>query len=204
MIKICGPNLEHVWSKFLNVFFLSNFFLSCSHHFLPRIFVPPILLSLFLNILRTKSPIPEGMRWFFSLWGSNQLPMNWWFGARWFGILGIPLSNNPFHNRILGIQTTRPQTNDLPLDDLTLKDLRDEMIENTQRTRGRREKKAEEVAAMRDVIAETQVYGPPQKKMLIFWWLSWKISTEWVLNSWDRHGLVFVLYEKSLKSQIYF
>ena len=27
------------------------------------------------------------------------------FGA-WFGILGVPLGNNPFHERILGIQTT--------------------------------------------------------------------------------------------------
>ena len=29
----------------------------------------------------------------------------------WFGILGIPRSNNPFHKGILGIQTTGPQTN---------------------------------------------------------------------------------------------
>ncbi len=36
----------------------------------------------------------------------GQLLVNWWFGARWFGILGIPLSNNPFHKGILGIQTT--------------------------------------------------------------------------------------------------
>ena len=34
--------------------------------------------------------------------------LGWWFGARWFGILGIPLSNNPFHKGILGIQTTNP------------------------------------------------------------------------------------------------
>ena len=33
----------------------------------------------------------------------------------WFGIPGIPLSNNPFHMWIPGIQTTGPQTNNLPL-----------------------------------------------------------------------------------------
>ncbi len=27
-----------------------------------------------------------------------QLMANWWFGSRWFGILGIPLSNNPYPN----------------------------------------------------------------------------------------------------------
>ena len=32
-----------------------------------------------------------------------QLMINWWFGARWFGILGVPLSNYPFHNSIIGI-----------------------------------------------------------------------------------------------------
>ena len=33
--------------------------------------------------------------------------VDWWFGARWFGIrIGVPLSNNPFHIR--GIQTTNP------------------------------------------------------------------------------------------------
>ena len=37
-----------------------------------------------------------------------QLMVNCWFGARWFGILGISLSNNPFHKGILGIQTTNP------------------------------------------------------------------------------------------------
>ena len=36
--------------------------------------------------------------------------VNWWFGTLWFDILGIPLSNNPFHKGILGIQTTGPQT----------------------------------------------------------------------------------------------
>ena len=41
-------------------------------------------------------------------WPVSQLTINWWFGARWFGILGIPLSNNPFHKGILGIQTTNP------------------------------------------------------------------------------------------------
>ena len=37
---------------------------------------------------------------------SNQ----WLIGALdWcFGILGVPLSNNPFHKGILGIQTTNP------------------------------------------------------------------------------------------------
>ena len=32
-----------------------------------------------------------------------QLMVNWWFGARWFGILGVPSSNYPFHNSIIGI-----------------------------------------------------------------------------------------------------
>ena len=27
----------------------------------------------------------------------------WWFGATWFGILGVPISNLPFHKGILGI-----------------------------------------------------------------------------------------------------
>ena len=36
-----------------------------------------------------------------------QLMVNCWFGARWFGILGVP-SNNPFHKGIPGIQTTNP------------------------------------------------------------------------------------------------
>ena len=31
---------------------------------------------------------------------------NCWFGARWFGILGVHPSSNPFHKGILGIQTT--------------------------------------------------------------------------------------------------
>ncbi len=36
----------------------------------------------------------------------NQLMVSWWFG-----ILGIHPSNNPFHKRIPGIQTTGPQSN---------------------------------------------------------------------------------------------
>ena len=38
----------------------------------------------------------------------DQLMINCWFGARWFGILGVPPSNSPFHEGILGIQTTNP------------------------------------------------------------------------------------------------
>ena len=38
----------------------------------------------------------------------TQLMLNGWFGARWFGILAMPLSNNPFHKGIPGIQTTNP------------------------------------------------------------------------------------------------
>ncbi len=34
--------------------------------------------------------------------------VNCWFGARWFGILGVRPSNNPFHKGIPGIQTTNP------------------------------------------------------------------------------------------------
>ena len=30
-----------------------------------------------------------------------------WFGARWFGILGVPPSNNPSHQGIQGIQTSQ-------------------------------------------------------------------------------------------------
>ena len=41
--------------------------------------------------------------------------VNCWFGARWFGILRVPLSINPFHKEITGIQTTGPQINNLPL-----------------------------------------------------------------------------------------
>ena len=37
-----------------------------------------------------------------------QQMVNWWFGARWFGIPRVPLSNNPFHKGISGIQTTNP------------------------------------------------------------------------------------------------
>ena len=39
---------------------------------------------------------------------SNQLIVNWWFGLV-VGILGVPLSNNLFHHRIPGIQTTTPK-----------------------------------------------------------------------------------------------
>ena len=49
------------------------------------------------------------------LGATRQLMVNCWFGARWFGILRVPLSNNPFHKGILGIQTTGPQTNNWPL-----------------------------------------------------------------------------------------
>ena len=42
---------------------------------------------------------------------SNQPMVNWWFGARWFGIFfGVPLKKNPFHKGIPNIQTTGPQT----------------------------------------------------------------------------------------------
>jgi len=34
-------------------------------------------------------------------WEDTQHMANWWFGARWLGILWVPLSNNPF---LLGIQ----------------------------------------------------------------------------------------------------
>ena len=37
--------------------------------------------------------------------------------ACWFGILGLPFSNNPFHKGIQGIQTTGPQTTNGPLAD---------------------------------------------------------------------------------------
>ena len=38
-----------------------------------------------------------------------QLMVNCWFGARWFGIrIGVHPSNNRFHERIPGIQTTNP------------------------------------------------------------------------------------------------
>ena len=38
----------------------------------------------------------------------SQLMFNCWFGARWFGILGVHPSNNPFHKGIPGVQTTNP------------------------------------------------------------------------------------------------
>ena len=37
-----------------------------------------------------------------------QLMVTWWFGARWFGILGVARSKNPFHKGIPGMQTTNP------------------------------------------------------------------------------------------------
>ena len=47
-----------------------------------------------------------GVRIFFD-W--NQLMVNWWFGlVVWDSILGVPLSNNPLHKGIPGIQTTNP------------------------------------------------------------------------------------------------
>ena len=37
--------------------------------------------------------------------------VNWWFGSRWLGILGLPLSNNPFiFGDPFGFQTTGPRT----------------------------------------------------------------------------------------------
>ena len=39
---------------------------------------------------------------------STQLMTNWWFGSRWFGIPGVPLTSNPFHKGISRIQTTNP------------------------------------------------------------------------------------------------
>ena len=42
---------------------------------------------------------------------STTVMVNRLFWARWFGILGVHPSNNPFHNGIPGIQTTGPQTN---------------------------------------------------------------------------------------------
>ena len=50
----------------------------------------------------------------------HQLIVNCWFGARWFGILRLPVSSNPFHRGIPGIQTTGPQTNNEPLADCKL------------------------------------------------------------------------------------
>ncbi len=37
----------------------------------------------------------------------SYIVVNWWFGARWFGILRVPLSNNPFHKGSPGIQITK-------------------------------------------------------------------------------------------------
>ena len=47
---------------------------------------------------------------------SGLLMVNCWFGAPWFGILRVPLSNTPFHNKgIPNIQTTNPnQQNKCP------------------------------------------------------------------------------------------
>ena len=129
--------------------------------------------------------------------------MNWWFGARWFGILGIPLSNNPFRNRILGIQTTRPQTNDLPLDDLTLKDLRDEMIETLREQEAGGRKRLRRLQQWEMWLLRLKSMDPPKKDVdiLVVVMESFnRVSPEFL----DRNGLVFVLYEKSLKSQIYF
>ena len=43
---------------------------------------------------------------------------NWWFGSRWFRILGVPLINHPFHEGIPCIQTTGPKTTNKPYSDL--------------------------------------------------------------------------------------
>ena len=51
------------------------------------------------------TPSPE--LFFFTI--NAQLMVNWWFG-----ILGIPLSNNPFHKGILGIQTTNQPLVEMP------------------------------------------------------------------------------------------
>ena len=54
----------------------------------------------------------------------------------------------------------------------------------------------------RDVIAETQVYGLPQKKMLIFWWLSRKFqqSESWILG--QKWTCFCPLRRKSQKSNL--
>ena len=51
-----------------------------------------------------KSAFQQQCMWLSRLW--FQQMFNWWFGDRWFGILGVPPSNNPFHKGIPGIQTT--------------------------------------------------------------------------------------------------
>ena len=38
----------------------------------------------------------------------SQLMVNWWFGLVVWDSIGMPLSNNPFHKGILGIQTSNP------------------------------------------------------------------------------------------------
>ena len=57
-------------------------------------------------------PTQDGFQWLKNQGlALGQLLVNCWFGARWFGILGVHPSNNPFHKGIPGIQTTGPQTN---------------------------------------------------------------------------------------------
>ena len=60
-----------------------------------------LFLWLWKSSVATDDFIFEGFCWI-------QLMINWWCGDWWFGILGIPLSNHPFHKGILGIQTTNP------------------------------------------------------------------------------------------------
>ncbi len=49
--------------------------------------------------------------WPTKLWTLNTPPFQLRFASniKLFGILGVPLSNNPFHKEILGIQTTNPK-----------------------------------------------------------------------------------------------
>ena len=76
-----------------------------------------------VKLLRSTLGRPPSPRWFdgkkrhpclrvifFLTPKNNQLMVSWCFGARWFVILGVPSSNNPFHRGIPGIQTTGPQT----------------------------------------------------------------------------------------------
>ena len=74
--------------------------------------------------LRLQSPGPLSstngdwkQTFFFFVGVDVQLMVNCWFGARWFGILGVHPSNHPFYKGIPGIQTTGPQTNNEPLAD---------------------------------------------------------------------------------------
>ena len=100
---------KHVYNDFIR-FVLVAPLMTWGWH---RIFIvvkrgtPLLHLVSKVKLCRKFCDMVSSICWFGNLQIPNvQLMVNWWLGARWFGILGVPL-NNPFHTEILGIQTTK-------------------------------------------------------------------------------------------------